>query len=283
MRALIFGKGYVGGEFLNSETFAGARISDCDITKRDEVLRVVQGISPEVVINAAGKTNLEWCRDNKLESTLVNASGPLNVFDACKKAGAYFVHIGSGCIFEGQGSDGKGFREEDKPDPRCFYSYTKALADELLLKEEYDKLLILRIRQPFSGSPHPRNLITKVISYARLITSPNSLTYMPDLVGAAMHLIKSGQRGIFNVCNEGGLSPYEIAMTAKSALDLRNNFIPISKEELDLMDQKNKREHRVDTILNMDKLKNTGFTVASAKNRLREALNMYANHGVRSV
>lgn len=274
MRALIFGGGYIGAEYLNSNIFEKVSLSGKDITRINEIEMEVKEFKPDVILNCAGKTNLEWCRDNKLGTIMANIVGPLNLLKACKDKDIYLIHLGSGCIFEGD-NDGRGYSEEAKPTPQCFYAYTKMLADELLIKDGYNKLLILRIRQPFSDKPHPRNLITKTLSYEKLITSANSMTYLPDLISVTKYLLERQLSGIFNVCNGGAISPYEIAMTAKPILGLEKNFTAISKKELDAMDKENKREKRVDTIINIDKLKKTGFDVVNIAEQLKKALQEY--------
>ena len=298
MKILIFGNGYIGNEYLNSNVFEDIFMSKMDITRMGEIETEIERFKPDVVLNCAGRTNLEWCRDNPLDTVMSNIQGPLSLLSACKKYNICLVHLGSGCIFEGD-NGGQGFTEEDVPTPRCFYTYTKALADELLLKTGYKNLLILRIRQPFSDFSHPRNLITKLLSYEKLITSPNSMTYLPDLILATKHLLEKKANGIFNVCNTGVISPYEIAMAAKSILGLKNDFTPleiarpkgpsgaqararfltgfttISKVQLDEMDKKNNREKRVDTILSGDKLAKTGFEMLQVQQRVKESLQLF--------
>ena len=272
MRTLIFGKGYLGTSFAASPLFRGSLLSGVDITDKAKVREEIQRYRPQVVINCAGKTNLEWCRDNKMEALEVNVAGPLFILHVCAELDLPMVHMSSGCIYEGKGAGGRGFSEKDTPDPKCFYSKSKALADELLTQAQYSKLLILRLRQPFSGASNPRNLITKVLSYQKLITSPNSMTYVPDLISATAFLLKDNQRGIFNVCNEGFISPYEIAVIAKKLFKLSQKYTPISKGELDILNAKNNREHRVDTLLNIKKLLATGFKMAKVKKRVKDAL-----------
>jgi len=271
MRILIFGNGYIGNEYLNSNVFDDIFMSKMDITRMGEIEAEIEKFKPDVVLNCAGRTNLEWCRDNPSDTIMSNIQGPLSLLSACKKYNIYLVHLGSGCIFEGD-NGGQGFKEEDAPAPRCFYTYTKALADELLLKTGYKNFLILRIRQPFSDFSHQRNLITKLLSYEKLITSPNSMTYLPDLILATKHLLEKKANGIFNVCNAGVISPYEIAMTAKSILGLKKDFFPISKSQFDEMDRKNNREKRVDAILNGDKLAKTGFEMPEVGKQVKRAI-----------
>lgn len=275
MRTLIFGKGYLGTSFAASPMLGESFLSGVDITDKAKVRQEIQHYRPQAVINCAGKTNLEWCRDNKMEALEINTVAPLFILRSCAELDIPMVHMSSGCIYEGKGTRDRGFREKDTPAPKGFYAKSKALAEELLTQTEYPKLLILRLRQPFSGAPNPRNLITKVLSYQKLITSPNSMTYIPDLISATAFLLKKNQRGIFNVCNEGFISPYEIALQAQKLLKLSKKYTPISKKKLDILNVKNNREYRVDTLLNMGKLRVIGFKMPKVKQRVVDALKDY--------
>lgn len=278
MKILLFGsQGYLGGAYLKSEIFNNNQFitPEIDITKLEQVEKTINNNKPDVIINCAGQTNLEWCRDNQVESFAANVSGPQNILKWAVKNNAYFVHLSTGCIFEGAGQDGRGFTEDDEPTPRCFYAETKSKADALLMESQYDKLLILRLRLPISPDMHLKNLISKVINFSALSDSQNSMTYVPDLIAATKFLIENNQSGIFNVCNSGTISPYEIANMAKQIGITDKELRKVSKQELDEMEKKSGKEHRVDAIMNMNKLENLGFKMENIKTRAIEAMEKY--------
>jgi len=72
------------------------------------------------------------------------------------------------------------------------------------MAKEYG-ILILRIRIPLDNRPHPKNILTKLIKYGRVIDIPNSVTYLPDFLKALRHLLKIKAYGIFNTVNKYGL------------------------------------------------------------------------------
>lgn len=275
MKVLVFGNGYIGNAYKDSGVFPQIIVSRADITNINEVKDAVDRYRPDVIINAAGKTNLEWCRDNQDAAMRINALAPLNILKVAREHDAYFVHLGSGCIFEGTGLRGTGFSEQDAPTPQCFYAHTKVLADDALMKTGYHEILILRLRQPFSNRAGPRNLVTKLLTYEKLITSPNSMTYVNDLISATKFLIEKRECGIFNVCNTGTISPYDIAMLAKKLRGINKEFIPIAKAELDNLDHLGGREKRVDTIINGKKLEIAGFKMPNIHDRIMETLIHY--------
>jgi hypothetical protein len=82
-------------------------------------------------------------------------------------------HVSSGCIYTGSRPDGRGFTETDTPNftfrtNNCsFYSGTKALGEEVLAGKP--NVYIWRLRIPFDHVDNPRNFLTKLIRYQRLL------------------------------------------------------------------------------------------------------------------
>ena len=94
---------------------------------------------------------------------------------------------------------GIGFTEEDKPNfDGSFYSKTKAYLEDML--KSYPTTLILRLRMPISDDlavpppksfstclcvdtcSQPRNFVTKIVRYDRVINIPNSMTILSDML-----------------------------------------------------------------------------------------------------
>lgn len=276
MKMLVYGKGYIAGALAASGLFPDAVVSARDITDGRALEEDCEERAPDVIVNCAGKTDLEWCRDNRAQAIRINTVAPFLMQEVCRERGIAFVHLSSGCIFEGAPSSREGgFTEKDAPCPACFYSRTKAWADALLCQAPYANTLIVRIRQPFSATPHPRNLITKVLSYDRLITSQNSMTCVDDLLLTLRFLLQKNARGVFHVCNEGTLSPYEIARMAGDILEIQKEFTPIVKEELDEDNRRRGKEKRVDAIISSGKLAGAGFPLPPVRERMRRALMDY--------
>ncbi|GAT20564.1 NRS/ER [Aspergillus luchuensis] len=142
---------------------------------RSELARV----RPSHVINAAGKRgdpNVDWCESHKEETIRSNILGAVNLADCCFIHDVHLTHLGSGCIYdynEDHAWGGPGYTEEDEPNfTGSFYSNTKVLSERVL--RHYSNVLILRIRNPIGADLHPKNMITKLASYKKLINVPNT-------------------------------------------------------------------------------------------------------------
>jgi len=215
-RILIFGPGWLGKKF---QATLDTALSQADITDLGAVEAALEEVKPEVVINTAGKTghpNIDWCEDNKRATIHSNITGPLVLNNACQKRGIRFVHLSSGCIFTGDSPQPGGFQEGDEPIPVSFYAWTKAEVEKIL---QPFPVLILRLRMPVDNAPSPRNLITKLSRYPKVIDVINSITMVPDLIKAADQLIQKGRTGIYNVVNPDPVRHSQILALYKEIVD----------------------------------------------------------------
>nr|CAD1844137.1 unnamed protein product [Ananas comosus var. bracteatus] len=145
------------------------------------------------------------------------------------------MNYATGCIFEyddahPQGS-GIGFKEEDKPNfTGSFYSKTKAMVEELL--KEFDNVCTLRVRMPISSDlSNPRNFITKIARYDKVVNIPNSMTVLDELLPISVEMAKRNCMGIWNFMNPGVISHNEILEMYKSYMDLNFKWVNFTLEE----------------------------------------------------
>ena len=228
---VIFGgKGFIAAHL--KAVYPQAHLPSTDIADAVAVAAILDELKPDIVINAAGKTgrpNVDWCEEHKMETIRSNVTGPLVLLDECSKRGIYWVHVGSGCIYEGE-KGGSGFTEEDPPNfYGSFYARSKLWSDQLL--KDFP-VLQLRLRMPFDGTDHPRSLICKVRKYSKVLDVRNSLTYIPDFIAATQALIAKRKTGIYNMVNPGAISPYEMMVRYKNIVDPSHVFTRISQDDL---------------------------------------------------
>lgn len=82
----------------------------------------------------------------------------------------------------------------------------------------YGNCLILRLRMPVSDDLHPRNFVTKIISYERVVNIPNSNTILHDLLPAALILAQHGETGVYNFTNPGSISHNDVLSLFKEII-----------------------------------------------------------------
>lgn len=272
-KILIFGGGGQLGQFYkNYFENKGVQVEMPVLDVRDEVVvrSVVQLSPPNVVINLAARTDIDWCEKNKLEAFSINTLGAGTVAKACAELEIYLLHMSSGCIQESK-NVAEIHTEDDPPSPLCFYSWTKVWAENLVLdcvKKQGLKVLVLRPRQLLSSVASPRNALTKMLTYTKFIDTANSCTVIEDLMWVTEELLKQQATGIYNVTNPGVITPYQIALLLKEIIKPDMEVTKISKEELNRMTL----AKRIDAVLSTTKLNSLGIYLPEIHTRLREIL-----------
>ena len=266
---VIFGSGKVSN-LIREERDVVVPHSQCDISDFNSLERIFLELRPQVVINTAAKTNLEYCQDNKRIAYETNTLGPINLLHLCEAYRTKFVHISSGCLFDG---NSKVSYETTAPNTSVWYTHIKRWADEYIQNYGYDDYLILRPRQMISAVSNPTNMLTKFSHYDEIYAHKelNSITCVEDFREMMNHLIKRDERGIFNCCNDGLITPYEIALGVKKYIKPELVVHEATYEET-LKLQPNRR---VNTILSNDKLKATGYKPRTAAAALEWTLTNY--------
>ncbi|KAK5813961.1 trifunctional UDP-glucose 4,6-dehydratase/UDP-4-keto-6-deoxy-D-glucose 3,5-epimerase/UDP-4-keto-L-rhamnose-reductase RHM1-like [Gossypium arboreum] len=208
------------------------------LENRASLMADIQNIKPTHVFSAAGVTgrpNVDWCESHKTETIRTNVVGTLTLADVCRQHELLMMNFATGCIFEydaahPQGS-GIGFKEEDKPNfIGSFYSKTKAMVEELL--REYDNVCALRVQMPISSDlNNPRNFITKISRYNKVVNIPNSMTILDELLPISIEMAKRNLRGIWNFTNPGVVRHNEILEMYKTYIDPNFQWTNFTLEE----------------------------------------------------
>ena len=275
LKYLIFGNGYIGNKF---KTYFGddAIISTQRIKSSNDVGTEILVHDPEVVINCMGRTgkpNVDWCEDHKMETAKGNIAIPLMVAEACLEFKKYMVHISSGCIYEGD-NGGKGWTEEDEPNfGGSYYSRTKALSEKIL--KEFP-ILQIRIRIPLDDIPSDRNVINKIIKYAKIVEIENSITYLPDLMRVTDKLIDSRAVGIYNVVNKGAVKYSFVLDKYKEIVNPEHTYELFTPAELDAATT----AKRSNCVLSIEKLEKEGIHIRPIEEAVVKALTNYKENQI---
>lgn len=190
-------------------------IDTLDITNAKQVVNVFNRFRPDVVINAAGYTDVDRAEDDAVAAESLNAYGPYLLAIQCHNLGALFIHFSTEYIFSGQGH--RAYLETDTPAPLNVYGRTK-LQGEQYIKAYLSHFIIIRTSWVFSE--YGLNFVTMMLSLSRKdapIRIVNDQfgcpTYAGDLANLVVdmakdHQAKTGryQFGDYNFCgdNSGG-------------------------------------------------------------------------------
>eukprot|EP00168_Porphyra_purpurea_P008116 TRINITY_DN20229_c0_g1_i1.p1 TRINITY_DN20229_c0_g1~~TRINITY_DN20229_c0_g1_i1.p1 ORF type:complete len:118 (-),score=8.50 TRINITY_DN20229_c0_g1_i1:235-588(-) len=77
----------------------------------------------------------------------------------------------------------------------------------------------LRVRMPISDDLSPRNFVTKIVKYDRVVDVPNSMTVLTELLPVSLIMAERNFTGIYNFCNPGAISHNEVLALYKKYVD----------------------------------------------------------------
>ncbi len=280
---LLGGSGYVGQAYqalLTSKNipFRNLRRADVDYTNSAILAAALKADKPAFLINAAGytgKPNVDACELQKTECLFGNAVLPGLISQACTEAGIPWGHVSSGCIYTGSRPDGTGFTETDTPNfsfrtNNCsFYSGTKALGEEVLAGTP--NVYIWRLRIPFDHVDNPRNYLTKLMRYAKLLEAENSISQLHEFVAATFACWeKRVPFGTYNVTNPGHITTREVvSMIEKSGVHPKTYEFFASEDEFMKLAAKTPRSN---CVMTSAKLASVGIQMPPVRDSVEQAL-----------
>jgi dTDP-4-dehydrorhamnose reductase len=245
---IIGGSGYVGSAYqalflqkgIYYRNLKRGEVNYSDVGTLTAALRADK---PSFLINAAGytgKPNVDACELHKAECLEGNAVLPGKIAEACAAAGVPWGHVSSGCIYSGARYDGSGFTETDYPNftfrqNNCsFYSGTKALGEEVI--GEAPNVYIWRLRIPFDHRENPRNYLTKLMRYKRLLDAKNSISQLEEFVAATFACWeKRVPFGTYNVTNPGEVTTRAVVQHIVASGVIKKDF-QFFKDECEFME-----------------------------------------------
>lgn len=216
-----------------------------DKTDKDSVSKTLSGLRPDIVIDTGALHNVDYCETHPDESMAVNATGTLNVAEACAREGSRLVFVSTDFVFDGKGAP---YTEEANPNPLSVYARSKLLGERNTLANRanvvvrpsviYSWVQASKMHQA-SASGKPLNFAAWLVSQLNVrkpvdivndqVASP---TLADDLAHAILAIIKSGRTGLFHTAGVTPLSRYEFSVRIARRLGLDESLvhaIPSSK------------------------------------------------------
>jgi 3,5-epimerase/4-reductase len=240
MKVLIYGsRGWIGGKFIkimdahNVEyLIANSRASNVEDIRKElddnkEITHVVSFIGrTHGVYEGETIGTIDYLeKPGKLvDNVNDNLFSPMVLAMICNERNIHYSYLGTGCIFEFDethpfGKEERGFTEESAPNFfGSSYSIVKGYTDRLM--RMFDKnVLNVRIRMPITDEYNSRNFITKISTYKKVCSVPNSMTVLNELLPILLDMMKNKTIGTVNLTNPGLITHNEILTMYKEIVD----------------------------------------------------------------
>ena len=285
MKVLVFGsKGWIGSQFMKLLKNTTHGVIEADIRADNEVAvaKLLDRVKPTHVISFIGRTHgpgystidyLELpgkVKDNVCD----NLYAPLTLAIQCSKLNIHYTYLGTGCIFLANDPIKSSYNEDALPDFfGSGYSIVKGFTDRLMHNFN-ESVLNIRIRMPITADKNPRNFITKITTYEKVCSIPNSMTVLPELLPIMLKMMESNKVGTINLTNPGVISHNEILQMYKDIVDPDFTWTNFS------VDEQNKilLSKRSNNQLNTNKLHHWYPEVLPIKESIRQCLEEMAHN-----
>ena len=152
----------------------------------------------------------------------------------------------------------------------------KALGEEVLAS--YSNVYIWRVRIPFDQFENPRNYLTKVMRYSRLLDATNSISELQEFVEASLLCWELRVPfGTYNMTNPGTVTTREVVDLIKKTGLCDREFIFFSSE--DEFMRTAAITPRSNCVMNSDKLRRAGIRLTEVHEAIERDLRNWTKIG----
>jgi len=212
-----------------------------DITNKEETIRLIKKINPELVIDCVALAGVDLAEKDKKLADLVTVDGTKNIVEGCQYIDSKIIYVSSSYVY---GDSNNINYETSKTDPSTYYGKTKLMAEENIVDSNLE-YLIIRTDQPYTWTKawQRENSVIRLIrtitdkkKFNEIIDWYNNPSYIPDITKSVELLIKKNKTGIFNVVGSDYVNRYDWSCKVTEIFGLDTDLInPINSSELQVL------------------------------------------------
>lgn len=212
-----------------------------DVRDLKQISNNITEFGPDIILNLAAHTDLEYCENNADEAWATNALGAENLGVVANQLNVPLVYISTAGIFDGEQDV---YSDYDQPNPLSIYAKSKYYGERFVL-ERVPKCYVLRAGWMMGGGPALDkkfvNKIFKQINSGRkdLYVVDDKLgtpTFTDDFVRSTWNVVQTGYFGLYNQVCEGDCSRFDVAVEFVRLLGLEDE-VTINLVDSDYFDE----------------------------------------------
>lgn len=189
-----------------------------DFTDPFAVHDLVEKLKPSIIVHAGAMGKPDECETNQWAAHQVNVEGTIHLAQNAKEIGARLLFLSTDFVFNGETGM---YTESDPLAPVNFYGRTK-LEAEMAVQEFAGSWSIVRTvlvyGSPREGRPNLlsilREKLMKAEGYRVVDDQFRTPTYVGDLVDGIVKMIEKNSDGLFHLCGDELMTPYDMACRA---------------------------------------------------------------------
>jgi dTDP-4-dehydrorhamnose reductase len=212
---------------------------DLDIISWDGVIEHLDEVSPDVVVNCAGLTDVDVCETDAFAVRKMNVEGPRNLAQGSARFECKLVHISCAHVFDGLKLIPQPYFEDDTPNPFSAYGKSKT-ESETAVRENSPNFIIVRSGWLYGGGG--KNFVKSLLSQTQRNPSISlkipedtfgSPTWTYRLALQIRELIFHDGRGTYHATAEGSCTRFDCAKFVLEKLGYKASVEPCSVEDLE--------------------------------------------------
>lgn len=228
---------------INDEVFrtglnipTGGKGLQLNIVDKIMLKDIISSISPDVIINLAALTNVDFCESNPEIAKEVNTNGVQNLVDVFS---GKIIHLSTDYVFDGL----KGpYKEEDQINPISVYGKTKYDAEKIVLDKNNNLVLRANVLYNMFGNNNASflnwvvNNLKNKNSIQVVNDQFNNPTWTESIAEILVNCLNKNMSGLYHWGDQDYLSRYDFAIKIAESYNLKSDLIKqISTSQLKQM------------------------------------------------
>lgn len=212
LKAYFDARGYLANG-LDVNPKEGHDICGCDITDYISVCETIQQLQPDIIIHAAGLSNLSLCEKDPLLAKKVNTRGTDNIAKAVSEQSlkCKLIFLSTDYVFDGKTGD---YKETDNPIPVTVYGQTK-LEAEKGIKDVLSDYAICRTANVYGRGGNFLKFVFSSLKSEQKIEVFNDAfftpTYVDDLANMIELVIEKDIKGLMHTAGPEKVNRFAFA------------------------------------------------------------------------
>ena len=237
-------------------------LSYLDVRDFEKAREISSKFRPDLIINLAALTSLEYCNSNLENAHSTNFLGAKNMAQISKELNIPIVHVSTAGVFDGEKEK---YFEEDVPNPLNVYGMTK-LCGEVSVESMLDKYFVVRAGWMVGGGKKDKKFVSYMLSQIKggntsfkvVDDKFGTMTYTKDFAENLEKLFNTKHYGKYHMACSGNTSRYEIMKEILNVLKIEDSEIkpvpskyfekdfPIPRAKNEKMENKNLKKIGMD-------------------------------------
>jgi dTDP-4-dehydrorhamnose reductase len=221
----------------------GWDLPEHNLDRPESAIALLERDQPATVIHTAAMTDVDACARDPERALLRNGTGTGVLAEACRSREVGLLVVSTNEVFDGERTDGQGYREDDQVRPRNPYGTSKLAGEEAARTAFAQAPGLWIVRTAWLYGPPGNDFPDKIMAAADRLPAGQPLpvvddeygspTYAADLAVAIFELMAQTPGGVFHLVNGGVASRREWADRVLAVRRPGRTTTPISRAQFE--------------------------------------------------